>query len=134
MHEFTITSSIVEAVLDLARKQGSRMIQEVHLTIGKLRVLSIDQVKFCYDVLAKGTVLEGSKLIVEERTGNLRCPQCNYNSEFNPENDPSFHFGVPPLICPQCGNALTIEGGDELVITRVRMLLPSATHESEAGQ
>jgi hydrogenase nickel incorporation protein HypA/HybF len=134
MHEFTITSSIVEAVLDLARKQGSRKVQEVHLTIGKLRVLSIDQVKFCYDVLAKGTLLEDSKLIVEVTPGNLRCPQCNYTAEFNPENDPLFHFGVPPLVCPQCGNALTIEGGDELVITRVRMLLPSVTHESEVSQ
>lgn len=134
MHEFTITTSIVEAVLDLARKQGSRKVQEVRLTVGKLRVLSIDQVKFCYDVLAKGTVLEGSKLIVEETTGNLRCQQCDYNSEFNPDNDPSFHFGVPSLVCPRCGNVLTIEGGDELVITRVRMLLPSVKGESEVGR
>jgi hydrogenase nickel incorporation protein HypA/HybF len=134
MHEFTITSSIVETVLDLARKHGSRKIQEVHLTIGKLRVLSVDQVKFCYEVLAKGTILEGSKLIVEEAAGNLRCTQCGYYSEFNPDNDPSFHFGIPPMICPQCGNSLTIEGGDELVITRVRMLLPSVKGESEVGQ
>jgi len=134
MHEFTITSSIVEAVLDLARKQGSKKIQEVHLTIGKLRVLSTDQVKFCYEVLAKGTVLEGSKLIVEEAAGNLRCSHCGYNAVFDPDNDPSFHFGIPPLICPQCGNALTIEGGDELVITRVRMLLPSVKRERDAGR
>jgi hydrogenase nickel incorporation protein HypA/HybF len=134
MHEYTITSSIVESVLDLANKQGSKKVKEVHLTIGKLRVLSIDQVKFCYDVLAKGTILEGSKLIVEETTGRLRCSQCSYCAEFNPDSDPSFHFGVPPLTCPQCGNALTIEGGDELVITRVRMLLPSSVHESEVGE
>lgn len=130
MHEFTITSSIVETVVDLANKQGSRKVLEVHLTIGKLRVLSIDQVKFCYEVLARGTALEGSELMVEEATGNLRCAQCGYHAEFDPENDPSFHFGVPSLNCPQCGNALTIEGGDELVITRVRMLLPTATENS----
>ena len=134
MHEFTITSSIVESVLDLAKEHGSRKVQEVHLTIGKLRVLSIDQVKFCYEVLSKGTVLEGSKLIVEEAAGKLRCSQCSYTSEFNPDDDPSFHFGIPPLICPQCGNTLTIEGGDQLVITRVRMLLPSVKGESEVDQ
>jgi hydrogenase nickel incorporation protein HypA/HybF len=126
VHEFSMTSWIVDALLDLARKQQSKQVLEVHLRIGKLRVLSVDQVKFCYGILTKGTVLEGSNLIVEEPPGKVRCGNCGYSGEFDPEGD-AYHFGIPPLICPVCGGSLVIEGGDECVITRVRMQLPSET-------
>jgi hydrogenase nickel incorporation protein HypA/HybF len=126
MHEFTIATSIVDALLDLARQQGSDRVLEVQMKIGKLRAISIEQVKFSYDILAKGTPLEGSSLTVEESSGSLRCPECSYHGEFNPDDDLSFHFGVPPLLCPQCGNSLSIDGGDECVITKVRMVTSTA--------
>jgi hydrogenase nickel incorporation protein HypA/HybF len=121
MHEFSITSSLVDAVLDLARQKGSSRVLEVHLRIGKLRALSIDQVMFSYDVLAKGTILDGSKLFITETPGTVRCVACGYHAELEMD----FHFGISPLACPQCAAALTIEGGDECVITRVLMLQPS---------
>lgn len=130
MHEFTFASSIHDALLDIAKQQGSSRVLEVHLKIGKLRALSIDQVKFSYDVLAKGTILEGSRLTVQESPGTVRCPACNYQGDFSPTDDLPFHFGIPPLVCPKCGKNLTIEGGDECVITRVKMVAPSGAHES----
>lgn len=125
MHEFTIATSIVEALLDLAKQQRSDKVLEAHMRIGKLRAFSIEQVKFSYDILAKGTPLEGSSLIVEESVGTVRCPACRYHAAFNPD-DSSFHFGVPLLLCPQCDNSLSIDGGDECVITRVRMVASTA--------
>jgi hydrogenase nickel incorporation protein HypA/HybF len=131
MHEFSVTSWIVDALLDLAKKQHSKKILEVHLKIGKMRALSIDQVKFCYDILAKGTALEGSELISEEVKGEVRCSNCEYHGEFNPEGD-AYHFGIPPLVCPICGHSLVVEGGDECVIAKVRMLLPSTARNDSA--
>lgn len=125
MHEFSVTSWIVDALLDLVKRQGASRVVEVHLRIGSMRALSIDQVKFCYGVLAKGTTLQGSRLVIEEVPGKLRCSACSYRSEFNPHDD-AYHFGIPPLICPECGEALLVEGGDDCVIAKVRMLLPSA--------
>lgn len=131
MHEFTIASSIVELLLDLANKQGSSKVLLVHLKIGKLRALSTEQVDFSYHILAKGTALEGSKLVIEEQAGNLKCSSCNYHGEFNPDDDSSFHFGIPPMICPQCGSSLQIQGGDECMITSVRMAVPSVGQTGE---
>lgn len=125
MHEFTITTYLVEALLDLVKQKGSKRVLEVHLKVGKLRALSVEQVKFCYGIVSKGTVLEDSKLIVEEAIGTVHCTACNYRDEFNPEDPLLFHYGLPRLDCPHCGNPLTIEGGDECVITKVRMVLPS---------
>lgn len=126
MHEYTIASSIVETLADLANKQGSSKVLEVHMRIGKLRALSTEQLTFSYNILTKGTALEGSKLSIEEATGRVRCPQCNYSKEFDPSGDPSFHFAIPSQACPECNTALNIEGGDECIITSVRMVVPTS--------
>lgn len=125
MHEFTVTSLIVDALLDLARRQSASQVLEVNLKIGKLRALSLDQLRFCYEVLCKGNVLEGSTLIIEESPGELRCVNCDYRNEFNPAGD-AYHFGLPPMSCPDCGGSLSVEGGDDCVITKVRMRIPSS--------
>jgi len=130
MHEFSFATSIVESVFDLANKQKASKVLLVNMRIGKLRALSTEQLRFSYDILAKGTILEGSQLTVEESPGSLRCPGCDYRGEFDPEGDLSFHFGMPSLACPRCGRTLEIEGGDECTITSVRMVLPTATTES----
>jgi hydrogenase nickel incorporation protein HypA/HybF len=129
MHEFTVTSWIVDALLDLVKKQGASKVLEVHLRVGKLRALSLDQLRFCYDVLSKENALEGSNLIIEESAGKVRCVNCSYQGEFNPEGD-AYHFGLPPLSCPHCGGSVSVEGGDECVITKVRMQIPSAVERA----
>jgi hydrogenase nickel incorporation protein HypA/HybF len=133
LHEFSIASSIVETILDLADKQASSKVLQVHLKIGKLRAISAEQVAFSYNILAKGTILEGSQLTIEEPTGKLSCPNCNYHEEFDPEHDLSFHFGMPPLVCPNCNSTLEIQGGDECMITSVRMTVPSKEQNSEGS-
>ena len=125
MHELAIATSLVETILELVKKQSASKVLEVHLKVGKLRVLSIDQVKFSYEILSKGTALEGSLLDVEETPGYARCTNCHYAEKLETD-DLTFHFSLPQMTCPQCGANLILEGGDELLITRVRMLVPSA--------
>ncbi len=126
MHELAIATSLTEALLELVKEHSSSKVLEVHLKIGKLRVLSIDQLKFSYEILSKGTALEGSILQVEETPGYARCTNCNYTEKLETD-DLSFHFSLPQITCPQCGVNLILEGGDECLITRVRMIAPSAT-------
>lgn len=134
MHELSFASSIVESLLELANKQKASKVLGVHMRIGKLRAISTEQLRFSYGILAKGTILEGSQLTVEESAGSLRCPGCDYRGEFDPEGDLSFHFGIPSLTCPRCGGGLDIEGGDECTITSVRMVLPTTMNGSKARQ
>ena len=129
MHELSVTSAIVDALLELVKQHGASQVEEVHLKIGTLRALSIEQVKFCYEILSKGTALGGSKLVVEEVAGELQCSNCSYCGQFNAQDD-SCHFGIPPLVCPVCGSSLLIKGGDECVIGKVRMQIPSKTENN----
>ena len=125
MHELTVTSLIVEALLDLAGRQRANRVLEINLRVGKLRALSLDQLRFCYGVLSRGTILEGSRLIIEQSVGKVRCDNCGYAGEFDPEGD-EYHFGLRPFVCQSCGSSLSVEGGDECVISKVRMQLPSS--------
>ena len=131
MHEFTITTALVEALIDLAKQQGAKRVLEVHLKVGRLRALSAEQVKFSYGILTNETVLKGSKLVIEETNGAVHCGTCDYREAFNPDDPTLFHYGIPRLECPKCGNPLAIEGGDECVISKVKMVLPSSTGASD---
>jgi hydrogenase nickel incorporation protein HypA/HybF len=132
VHEFSITSSLVETVLELAREKEAKRVLQVNLKIGKLRALSIEQMKFSYRILAKDTLLEGSRLIIEEVPGNVNCSACDYREEFALQ-DETFHFGVPFLTCPHCGSSMTINGGDECIISKIRMILPTPVQSAHSS-
>jgi hydrogenase nickel incorporation protein HypA/HybF len=121
MHEFSIASSLVDSLLELAKKdhiQGKLI--EVHLKVGKLRAISIEQLKFSYKVLAKGNFLDGSKLEIDETPAMIHCLKCGLKEDFELVDD-SYHFGVPTLSCPKCGATVNLEGGDDVVITKLRI-------------
>jgi hydrogenase nickel incorporation protein HypA/HybF len=129
VHEFAIATSLVEALFEIAKKQSSTKVIEVQLKVGKLRALSLDQLRFSYEVLSKGTLLQGSRLLIEETSGSARCPNCNYAQGLPETGDFTYHFGLPSMNCPKCATPLILEGGDECLITKVRMVIPSERPE-----
>jgi hydrogenase nickel insertion protein HypA len=121
MHEFSIATSVVDMLLELAQKRGIEgKLLEVHLRVGKLRAISIEQLKFSYQVLAKGKFLYGSRLIVEESPAIVHCPKCGFREDFRVADD-SYHLALPNLSCPKCATNVAIEGGDEVMITKLRL-------------
>ena len=76
MHEFAIATQIVESVLEEAKRHSAKKVAEVHLTIGKLTFLGVDQVHFSYEILVKDTIMKDSKLIITEQDGIIECPSC----------------------------------------------------------
>jgi len=123
MHEFSVTSQIVQSVLTEAEKRGAKKVTEVHLMIGQLTFLGLEQVRFAYEALIKGTIMEGSRLIIEEQEGAVKCNRCGYEGGFKYENDPLYHVPVPTLKCPQCGNVVSIAAGKECTIKRIKMMV-----------
>lgn len=120
MHELSLATSLVDSLHEFAEKKIGGKLLEVHLRVGKLRAISIEQLKFSYKLLAKDQFLNESKLIVEETPALVHCPKCGFKKDFEVSDD-SYHFALPTLSCPECGTALDLEGGDEFVITKVRI-------------
>jgi len=122
VHELSMTTQIVDSVLEEAKKQDAKKVTEVHLVIGKLTFLGIEQVRFSYKILVEDTIMKGSKLIIEEKDGTIECPGCGYKGAIPFEDDPAYHVPIPTLRCPKCGKAAKIIEGNECTIRSIRML------------
>jgi len=123
MHELSLATSLVDTLLEYAPKNPKSKVLEVHLRVGKLRAISTEQLKFSYEILAKDPFLKGSELVIEETPAKIHCPQCGFKEDFEVSDD-SYHFTLPTLSCPKCQSPVELEGGDEVVITRVRIRSP----------
>jgi hydrogenase nickel incorporation protein HypA/HybF len=74
MHELGIANGIVEFC---AERAGTERVTRVRLEIGQLSALLPDAVRFCFDVCAKDTVVEGALLEIIETPGRAICRDCN---------------------------------------------------------
>jgi hydrogenase nickel incorporation protein HypA/HybF len=73
MHELSITENIVSIV---SEKAGNTRVKRVMLEIGQLSAVMPDAIRFCFDVCAQGTLLEGAELQIVEIAGLGQCCSC----------------------------------------------------------
>lgn len=112
MHELGITRSIVDIAERTAREQGAQRILAVTVEIGALSGVIPESVEFCFEACSQGTLLEGSRLIIERIPGRGRCRACGHECEID-----SYSFA-----CPTC-EALGLERlqGEELRIKELEV-------------
>ncbi|GAB2570881.1 hydrogenase maturation nickel metallochaperone HypA/HybF [Kribbella endophytica] len=108
MHELAVTESVVDAIVE---KIGDGPVAAVRLEIGKLSGIVADSVRFCFEVVAQGTGLQGARLDIDEPSGRAYCRTCG----------DEFGLDEPILLCP-CGSAdLDILSGEQLRIISVEV-------------
>ena len=66
MDELGITRNIVAIV---GERAGGRRVQRVQLEIGDMTAVMPDAIRFCFDVCAEGTALEGAMLEILQVPG-----------------------------------------------------------------
>jgi hydrogenase nickel insertion protein HypA len=121
MHEFSMTNKIVQAVLDQAEQRGANEVVEVHLVIGELSLLGIEQMKFSYKVLVENTIMERSRLFITQKPGKAHCDHCGYEGSIRFQEDPIYHVSFPTLSCPRCESTVHIIEGRECVLESVKL-------------
>ena len=127
MHESSVTKQIVQYVLQEAEKQGAKRVLEVNLVIGKLSLLGLEQVKFVYEILVKGTIMEGSKLLIEEKDGLVKCTSCGYERQISYGDVSGYHVPTVPIMtlhCPKCEGSVEIVEGRECLIKSLKLIGP----------
>src|ERR1700722_878216 len=70
LHELGVTQSIVDQV---AQAAGDTHVSSIRLEIGKLSGVSVDSIRFCFELVASGTVLEGADLRIDMPAGRAVC-------------------------------------------------------------
>ena len=73
MHELALVESVIEMVAEHAE---GRHVRRVKLEIGKLTCVTPDAIRFCFDVAAAETPLEGAHLEIVEIEARARCRAC----------------------------------------------------------
>ena len=113
MHELSIAMSFVDgAVEELARYPGDR-VNAVHLKLGKLSGVVKEALLFSYDLACERTLLEGSRLLIEDIEPAIFCPHCQT------ERDAS---SIQNLVCSVCGaSSAEIVHGREIMIVGLEL-------------
>ena len=108
MHELSIANGIVEVCAE--RAMGAKVLR-VTLEIGKLSAVMPDALRFCFDVCAQDTLVEGAALEIVETPGRALCRDCGGEVALG-----SF-FGC----CP-CGSTnLRVIAGEELKLREMEI-------------
>ena len=119
MHEVSIMSGLISAILKELESYKVVSVTEVVLTIGKLTNLGIEQMEFAYEIMTRDTILEGSRLVIEEEPIEVLCNSCSYEG---PTKDAEFgddHGSVPVLSCPKCGSEIKLIKGQACCVKTV---------------
>lgn len=112
MHEFAITKSMLDLVLEQAGKVGAKEVGKISLVIGKMSGVVDECVQFYFDFLSKGTVAEGACLYFKMVSITAQCRGCNKLFELK-----EFDW-----TCPDCGsNGVEIVAGKELFVESIEV-------------
>lgn len=113
MHELSLACSIVESVEQAAREAHATRVVSVRLRVGALAGVLQDAILFCYDLATEGTILAGSRLVIEEVPIGIFCEGCG-QLRILP--------GVQHFCCPVCGiPSADLRQGRELEIQSIEL-------------
>ena len=93
MHELSVTSYLVEAVDKQARELGAKRVMTINLIVGERSGIVDDSLRFYFEMLSPGTLVEGAELVINRTSLRFRCAGC----------DEDYHPAGADFECPLCG-------------------------------
>lgn len=117
MHEVSVTTGIVDAVIAELSKYNVEKVNAVNIAIGDMTSLGDEQMEFAYEIVTRGTILEGSKLVIEHVPVEVECDACGYRGPVKMLTDPDYEsHSIPVLSCPECGGQIRVVKGMECTV------------------
>ena len=112
MHELAITQSMLDLVLEEAKKAGAERVGKINLVIGEMSGIVDECVKFYFEFLSKDTIANGAILSFKNVPIQARCRNCG--ELFTPEE---FDWS-----CPKCQDSRAeIVAGNELYLESIEV-------------
>lgn len=112
MHEAPIAQGILETVEREARQYKTRLVKKINLRIGKMTGVVEDPLRFYFESLTKGTIMENAEFEIDWVPAKAKCGQCG--REYEVED-------IIP-VCPSCSSlGGEIISGKELDIIRIEI-------------
>lgn len=114
MHELSIAMSMIDMATDEVKNHGGTRVDALHLKLGRLSGVVRDALLFSWEVACYGTLLEGSRLIIEDIPVVVRCEKCREDRTLD---------SINRLFCPVCKESTPeILQGKELEVTALEII------------
>ena len=121
MHELSIAQALVDIV---ERHAAGRRVTEVEVRVGALRQVVPDALAFAFTLVARDTVADDARLVLEEVAAAARCRDCGAESEQH----------AFPLTCGACGGwDLEVTRGEELCVEALECEAPTELTTTGTG-
>lgn len=115
MHELGLVTDILAVSEASLAEHGRGRIEAVRVVVGDLAAVEPDLLRYAWEALTSGGPHAESQLEIEWRPARQVCPACDAQKPRAP--------GVWWPLCPDCGAVLSVEGGDELEVIDIRVIL-----------
>lgn len=107
MHEAALMEDLIKSLALHADKNKIVRITRVRLVVGEVYGALPDALKFAFEVLSSGTIMEDAELEIGEDPVICLCRGCQI----------TFRWSLTTSICPSCGNtSVDVKGGRSLYI------------------
>lgn len=111
MHEYSITSSIINIIEDIGKKNNLKKISKVNFELSPLANIEPDSIRFYYESMTSDNkILKDAQLIFKIVKLEIKCNNCESlfeRREFMP-------------ICPKCGSSkVKISDADDIKIISI---------------
>jgi len=111
MHELSIAEALIEQVQREVHRNGhSGQVQRLELSIGRLSGVSCDSLRFAFELLAPGTLVEKAAVTILQPKAVCKCDNCRVTTE------------IDEIVgqCPKCGSMdIIIDGGRDLILQTI---------------
>jgi hydrogenase nickel incorporation protein HypA/HybF len=112
VHEVSLIESVVALVEDERRKQDFSRVHLIRLRLGALGHAEPEALRFCFDAVTRGTIVDGARLDIDIVPGEGWCASCSRTVPLEER------FAA----CPLCGNApIQMTAGDELRVAEMEV-------------
>jgi hydrogenase nickel incorporation protein HypA/HybF len=122
MHELGLASDVLHVCETSLAAHGRGRIEKVRLAVGELSAVEPDLLRFAWEAVIAETLHAGAELEIEWRRARQLCPRCGEQKQRS--------SGSWLRLCPDCGHALRIEGGDELDVIDLQVELQAEQPQS----
>ena len=112
MHEMALAASVLEIVEGTAQRNGAARVRAVWLEIGALSQVEPDALRFCFDVVTRGSLADCARLEIVFTPGAAWCMPCSRT------------VALPALgaRCPHCGTyQLTVSQGEAMRVKEIEV-------------
>lgn len=112
MHELAVTESILNIALRHAEQAQAQRVTDLYLVIGRLSSIVDDSVQFYWEMMAEGTLCEGSTLHFQRIPAQMACLECGNVYMLDGELSP----------CPACGSPrVKVTSGDQFYLDSIEV-------------